>query len=611
MTAALEAIFWISGYMMALTAIFIGLGLWFQKLFGASPINVDRILTAFWVGFAIAVCFLQVWHLFLAVTGYALAILTAAAIAGIAWNADGLAELLQALKRRDVLSGILCSLAIMAWVANNSAGPPVGIDDGIYHIPTVRWNVAYPVVLGLGNLHDRLAFNNSSLLYGAMLEWGPWAGRAVHIDNALLVWILFVRILVSGARLARAEPADVGPCVFDMVLLAPVIAITISTPIASFAPDVAVAITLLAACSSLYRLLTIQLFDMHAAYDGVVVVMLAAVAICLKASAIVISPILVLIVLVFLFLQAPRKDFAHSAKWIVGVSSAAIVPWIIHGLLLSGYPLYPSTFGGLAVDWKLPAELATATRLFVVAYARNSIAAGFAWVPEWFAAEMHWRQMLVRAPQWSSGVLGLLIPFAIALLCLFVRLLSLKRERKIPERGWWLSAGCAMSVAIWFFTVPAPRFGFTIFWSLAAATAAEAASHVSQARVSRVALLLAAAVGLLPVLFPLRDINTIVRRMVVPPGPDHGLHPYPEVETHRFETQSGLSLLVPNRKDACFNAPLPCTPHPAPNVALLQPHNGRPKFVTNGAWEQINWPNSDRVALGQILKARAQAELKR
>jgi len=47
MTAALEAIFWISGYMMALTAIFIGLGLWFQKLFGASPINVDRILTAF------------------------------------------------------------------------------------------------------------------------------------------------------------------------------------------------------------------------------------------------------------------------------------------------------------------------------------------------------------------------------------------------------------------------------------------------------------------------------------------------------------------------------------------------------------------------------------
>ena len=60
----------------------------------------------------------------------------------------------------------------------------------------------------------------------------------------------------------------------------------------------------------------------------------------------------------------------------------------------------------------------------------------------------------------------------------------------------------------------------------------------------------------------------------------------PELTTYR--TRSGLLLnTVPNR---CWNAELPCTPNPAPNLRLRDTSNMARGFVLDGPWAMENWP---------------------
>ncbi|MGV2435393.1 MAG UNVERIFIED_CONTAM: hypothetical protein LVT10_11320 [Anaerolineae bacterium] len=54
--------------------------------------------------------------------------------------------------------------------ANNALLAPARYDAGLYQIQSVMWSNQFPIVRGLGNLHGRLAFNNSFHLYIAWLN---------------------------------------------------------------------------------------------------------------------------------------------------------------------------------------------------------------------------------------------------------------------------------------------------------------------------------------------------------------------------------------------------------------------------------------------------------
>ncbi|MBV8845922.1 MAG: hypothetical protein JO307_24190 [Bryobacterales bacterium] len=571
------AILSISAYAIALALCFAGIGLGFKRLFTPSSIDQDDVLTAFWVGFAIAVCFLQIWHLFFAVTGRALAIVSLASAATWYWRLPAVSDWWRRLPRRSIVIGCLISLVVLLWIADNAAGSGNAWDSALYHIQTVRWNRSYPVVPGLANLNDRLAFNSSSLLYAAMLEWGPWTGRSNHIAHAVLMWVLFLQIVLSGYRLMRAGKYPAG--FFDLVLLAPAISIAISIGISSLLTDVPVGIVIFVACSRLYRLLTAEEVT---TYDTLSVVILAALSICLKASAIIVAPLLVAAALI-------RKR--EAIKWSAIAVACLIVPWMVHGSILSGYPLYPSTVGALPVDWRSPAQLANATRLWITISARNvrfsqiMTALGFEWIPGWIRGLTRWGST-AHAWQWGTGIFGVLIPLSITGLSV-----PLGKERR-DNRAWLLPGVLAIAAAIWFYTGPSPRFGFTIFWSFAAAAVAIAGSNLAGVRpvAVGVAFCMAGAAIILPV--PRHNIPwAIVRRIVVRPGADHGFTPYEKSDTYAYRTDSGLVLNVPKGADTCYDAPLPCTPYPAPNLLLAHAWDGRPKFITNGQWRQIHWPN--------------------
>ena len=106
-----------------------------------------------------------------------------------------------------------------------------------------------------------------------------------------------------------------------------------------------------------------------------------------------------------------------------------------------------------------------------------------------------------------------------------------------------------------------------------------------------------------PVLSAVNDGRTVeqvfLEFVVLSPAEGGWLPPLGgEVPVTPFVTRSGLVLNVPARRpavrgpwpNACWNAPLPCTATPAPNVRLRDPGRLDRGFSVDGPWEMQDWP---------------------
>jgi hypothetical protein len=88
-----------------------------------------------------------------------------------------------------------------------------------------------------------------------------------------------------------------------------------------------------------------------------------------------------------------------------------------------------------------------------------------------------------------------------------------------------------------------------------------------------------------------------VRGTLVPPGPDHGLYDVGRPPITTYTTQSGLQVHVPVQGNRCWDAPLPCTPHPAPNLRLRSTDLGD-GFAVDGDWQALRFPSPESGFLG-------------
>src|SRR4030095_8110883 len=140
-----------------LCLIFIGLGLFIRRSFGLTIQGAGSVLTAFWIGWAFAILFLQLWNFKFKVDWRVLVVLMAVSMAGMLWNGNDLCHTIT--KRFPQKWAFYFVLLLMAiWLANHAIGPPMNSDSGLYHFTSMRWVASYPIVPGLGNLHYRIAF---------------------------------------------------------------------------------------------------------------------------------------------------------------------------------------------------------------------------------------------------------------------------------------------------------------------------------------------------------------------------------------------------------------------------------------------------------------------
>jgi hypothetical protein len=590
-----------------LAIAFTGLGLALRRAFGLVRVSLEDCFLAFWVGFGVVLLFLMIWNFFLPVGQSALLIVLVAGLTGAAVARRTLHDVF----KQSLLPGWSWAVMVVAglWIANMSLDRMTNWDTALYHMQGVLWAGSYPVVPGLANLFGPLGFNNSSFLYNAMLDAGPWQQRAWHVSNGILVWVLAARIIASLVRLTRGgDPASSSMHLFALLVFPAVFDSARPENLANFSTASATSLVLLVIGIQAYLVCCDeQRTDRERAYDYFCIAALAAIAVSIKLCATVFAiGILAMSVHGALRRVTDRKYSTKAIVWALMAVGAIGLAWSARGVVLSGYPLFPSRILSVPVDWRVPSMHARAEYDFVVhsalVTARNSeFVSGKsegigAWFPNWLAHAGLENYFTIAVP---SGLAVL------ALLVLVVSYQSATESQKAAlHPGWIVLAPVAVALVAWAVIAPMPQYGTPFFWILAALIGSQAFRLRMPGLVqTRIVIVAGCLLSVSPAFVtPIRQylqapasrnllIEILAANLVVPEPEQWFKDSRPQMQLSEFTTRSGLKVKVPEGPAGrCWDTAVPCTPNPAPNLELRVPGHLEHGFKVNGDWQMQNWP---------------------
>jgi hypothetical protein len=225
---------------------------------------------------------------------------------------------------------------------------PINEDSWLYHFQSIRWINEYPIVPGLGNLHGRLAFNQSHFGYLALLNFFPYWNKGYAAGGLLL-------LLASALTVAGVILRDIPFKRFLTILLLIVIE-PMTRYSASPSPDFAV--SLLQVVSATYLLFLVHHSPIHPQQresDILVAVCLSAALCSVKLSGLIFGATLICVAL-----WSMRVASSNSKMMLFRVFPVLIFFGFLHllrGVITSGVPLYPSTIGSFwHFDWSVPID---------------------------------------------------------------------------------------------------------------------------------------------------------------------------------------------------------------------------------------------------------------
>lgn len=533
----------------------------------------ESLLVAFWVGWAVVIAALQVWHLFFPVNALLLGFTCGAGAAGWYGARRTFAEtgLRRLLTSAGLALGGLALLPALALGSHVFFVPP-HFDHGLYHMQSVQWIETYAIVPGLANLHHRLAFNNANFLYAALLNNGPLDGRAYFLSNTLLGYVLLLQCAAGFYGLFRQGERLTAARLYFALMLPGALWHLSTTHLPGYSPDVVVFALQVVMGGLLLDLIETagdrRGFDRRAA----VIVLLAATGVAVKLSSAVFSLLALLGVAAAWWLRfrpARGEAVRRLAAW-GGLAALLVVPWMARSVLLSGYPLFPSAALPLPVPWRTPAELVTPISPIILNWARtvNSTipyTGDLAWLRAWYAAFPF--DVVKRAFLLAAGVLALDLLLAAALVLRRsgpgARFSALFCDLRVTAAGA-LAVLSGIGLLAWFLMAPDYRFSGGLFWMFLTAGLALGFFLLDSAGMLGEPLRLAAAliVGLAILISPNHfEIHKPGNQLWLPqPEAEWVAQFEPDGPRTARETRSGLTVyLAEEASGQCFSQPLPCT----------------------------------------------------
>ena len=519
-----------------------------------------RVFLAFWIGWALTLAFLQIWHIFFAVNWLALTVVWLLGLAGVGLHYRDVWALIRAEwrgRRRVWLPTAIIGL----WFANLATAGTANYDDALYRIQSMLWAKSYPIVPGLGNVHGRLAFNSTYYLYAAMLDAGEWTGRALHLASGLLAAVLMAYAVRSLAALFAGHDGERAYRLYYALLLAPVLVEVSGGNIATLSPSLPVFVLAVVMLGQLLGFLA-RAGEMEPAEGQFWLVWFALMA-C--AGVVVERSFAVLGIGIFavaLGVELARRPAPREMVAILGWSCAAVLllvaPWMARGIILSGYPVYPNTFGAVNVPWRVPRALVISEAKWLQSWVRTpqvfwaDVLADMAWVRKW-ADSLPADVPRAIGVALVAGLAGLFAPKS--------------GGQATRKRLWLVLLPPIAALVAWFLTVPSPRLGMGAFWGLAVGALAVAAMRLvgetdaGEGRQS--GLLLAIVLAFFLFLSPIRA------PYLVAPGSDAGFSALPKPAYQSRVTNAGFVVYLPKEGDRCGTAPLPCAHMFRPNLGSV------------------------------------------
>lgn len=252
-------------------------------------------------------------------------------------------------------------LAVLAVTIRYAVQTTWHYDTGLYHAQAIQWIEKYGAVLGLGNLHERFAYNSSFMVLQALysLGWFWENGQSLHTLNSFLAVMGLTYAIASMGiwREKHFQQADLFRCVMICCIVYG------RMEISSCGTDMWALMLVIYLCIKWAELIGAEeeTLDLRC---FLCVVSVYAVTVKLSAAT---SLVLVVWPVVYLL---KNRDWKRIAGY-CGAGLAAAVPFLIRNVILSGYLVYPMTSIDLfQVDWKMSKALAKKDKEMIILYGR-------------------------------------------------------------------------------------------------------------------------------------------------------------------------------------------------------------------------------------------------
>ena len=567
---------------LVLTALFSGIGLLFPGNPYRKEASLHHLLLNFWIGWGLAIAFLQFWHLFYKVSTLAMLALTLAGIAGwaLAWRQMRTWKGSEALG----LAGLAVIPALM--LANHVMFVPPHWDHGLYHLQAVKWISNYAIVPGIGNLQQRLAFNNSNFLYAAALNNGLLAGRSYYVANTTLAFVIILLCANGFYQLFRGQKFQVSNLYYALMI--PVVLKQMSTThLPGYSPDIPIFLLQVLLAGELVRLAEMEAEREAVAREALFIVLLTAVGITVKLSFAAFGALILLATLAIWARKVRAGWQAHlrtGLGW-AGLAAVLIVPWLGRHILLSGYLLYPSDLISLPVIWKVPEDLVAPVAPIITLWAQTaSQQIGYDGSLQWLLRWWGYEPFIVRQA-FVFSLLALLADVGFYGLAKWVW----KRPVVFDWRAAGLVGISALSLVYWFEMAPDYRFSGAAFWILLVGALLLGFRLLISSQLVKNSLFLACALVLVTTIWlsPNQFSNNLSRKLLLLPPPETELAQAQNSASGLSKiTNSGLQVWMPgDQTDQCWNLPLPCTTRNdfTPKLQLIDPNDPQKGF------EILNW----------------------
>lgn len=317
-------------------------------------------------------------------------------------------------------------------------------DTGLYHAQAIRWIEEYGVVPGLGNLHSRFGYNSAAFALTALYSLKWIIGDPLHAVQSFMALMLLIEcaplLSVKKRGLKISDFMRAGTLYYLTMLYQEMI---------SPASDYFAMLMLLFVLISWLDLMERQ--EEKPVYYALLCLLLVW-GITIKLSTAVI----------LLLVIGPAVRLLKDKKWkeiglYLGLGLGIALPWMIRGVLISGWLFYPFTFIDLFnVDWKIPKGFADFDAREIQVYARgifdvNQYDLPFAvWVRNWFAALRGLEKLWVLAGAVS------------AVLCVISLAAVMMEKKKEGSRDWLLFGFVILTGwCFWLYSAPLVRYGYT------------------------------------------------------------------------------------------------------------------------------------------------------
>ncbi|MEM1441466.1 MAG: hypothetical protein AAGF67_03935, partial [Verrucomicrobiota bacterium] len=324
------------------------------------------------LGFSLFCGLVLIWNFFQPVT-YLLPAITM--VIGTALALFRLKPFLRRIRERKyaLFFTLVVFVLFATWATALAATTVPAADCGLYHVPSMEWAKSHPIVLGLGNLHGRLAFNQCLFSIAGSFD-NPYTlidGRwftSVMIGSVCVV----VFCILSASYLYRESRVGIIGFVASVTSLVWLSFFVVNHNIATPTSDslngfLYALIATLGACSLDQRFRETILAPPIRTPFFIALGSLLALLVCFKLSSAIFLASLCLILLILLIRKAHLKP---ALSFVLALAFFGII-FAVRGYLLSGYPAYPSSFGSIDFSWTVESSQVKGEMRAVRGWARD------------------------------------------------------------------------------------------------------------------------------------------------------------------------------------------------------------------------------------------------